>query len=31
MKDFLSIDEILDFAIENEQKAVDFYKELALR
>jgi rubrerythrin len=29
MKDFTSIDSILDFAIENEQKAVDFYTELA--
>jgi len=31
MKDFNSIDEILDFAIENEQKAVDFYINLADR
>lgn len=31
MKEFNSIDDILDFAIENEQKAVDFYKELASR
>lgn len=29
MKDFKSIDDILDFAIDNEQKAVDFYTELA--
>lgn len=29
MKDFNNIDDILDFAIENEQKAVDFYMELA--
>ena len=29
MKDFNSVDEILDFAIENEQNAVDFYTELA--
>ncbi|MBL6964713.1 MAG: ferritin family protein [Bacteroidetes bacterium] len=29
MKDFNSIDEILDFAIQNEQNAVDFYTELA--
>jgi len=31
MKDFKSINEILDFAIENEQKAVDFYINLADR
>jgi len=29
MKDFTSIDTILDFAIDNEQGAVDFYTELA--
>jgi rubrerythrin len=29
MKDFESINDILDFAIENEQKAVDFYNQLA--
>jgi rubrerythrin len=29
MKDFNSIDDILDFAIDNEQAAVDFYNELA--
>ncbi len=29
MKEFNSIDDILDFAIENEQKAVDFYTNLA--
>ncbi len=29
MKDFQSIDDILDFAIENEQTAVDFYNNLA--
>lgn len=29
MKDFTSIDSILDFAIDNEQGAVDFYTELA--
>jgi rubrerythrin len=29
MKDFNSINEILDFAIQNEQNAVDFYTELA--
>lgn len=29
MKDFNSIDDILDFAIGNEQAAVDFYSELA--
>ena len=29
MKDFNSIDEILDFAINNEQVAVDFYIKLA--
>jgi rubrerythrin len=31
MKEYNDIDEILDFAIENEQRAVDFYNELALR
>jgi len=31
MKDFNSINEILDFAIDNEQKAVDFYVKLASR
>jgi rubrerythrin len=30
MKDFQSIDDILDFAIENEQAAVDFYNALAV-
>lgn len=29
MKDFTSIDSILDFAINNEQQAVDFYNQLA--
>lgn len=29
MKDFQSIDDVLDFAIEQEQEAVDFYRELA--
>jgi rubrerythrin len=29
MKEFKSIDDILDFAIENEQSAVDFYTSLA--
>jgi len=29
MKEFASIDDILDFAIDEEQKAVDFYTELA--
>lgn len=29
MKEFNSIDDILDFAINNEQNAVDFYNELA--
>lgn len=29
MKDFTSIDSILDFAIDNEQQAVDFYNQLA--
>lgn len=29
MKDFNSIDDILNFAIDNEQAAVDFYTELA--
>lgn len=29
MKDFNSIEETLDFAIQNEQNAVDFYTELA--
>ncbi len=29
MKEFSSIDDILDFAIQNEQQAVDFYTELA--
>ncbi|MBT3932694.1 MAG: ferritin family protein, partial [Bacteroidetes bacterium] len=29
MKDFNSINEILDFAIQNEQNAIDFYTELA--
>ncbi len=31
MKDFKSIDDILDFAIEEEQKAVDFYTDLSSR
>lgn len=31
MKDFNSINDILDFAIDNEQKAVDFYVNLANR
>ncbi|OYT16405.1 MAG: hypothetical protein B7C24_07935 [Bacteroidetes bacterium 4572_77] len=31
MKNFDSINEILDFAINNEQKAVDFYVGLAAR
>ena len=31
MKEFLSIDDILDFAIINEQKAVDFYINLSQR
>lgn len=31
MKDFNSIDEILDFAINNEQVAVDFYIKLAAK
>ncbi len=31
MKEFKSIDEILDFAIKNEQMAVDFYVNLATR
>ena len=31
MKEFNSVDDILDFAIINEQQAVDFYKALALR
>ena len=31
MKDFKNIDEILDFAIQNEQNAVDFYIKLADR
>lgn len=31
MKEFKSIDDILDFAMDEEQKAVDFYKELAHR
>ena len=31
MKEFTSIDDILDFAIEEEQKAVDFYTDLAGR
>jgi rubrerythrin len=30
MKDFQSIDDILDFAIDNEQTAVDFYNDLAI-
>jgi rubrerythrin len=29
MKEFKSIDDILDFAIQNEQDAVDFYNQLA--
>ena len=29
MKEFNSIDDILDFAIQNEQNAVDFYTQLA--
>jgi rubrerythrin len=29
MKEFKNIDDILDFSIKNEQKAVDFYNELA--
>lgn len=29
MKDFKSIDEILDFAIQNEQQAADFYEKLS--
>jgi len=29
MKEFKSINDILDFAIDEEQKAVDFYSELA--
>lgn len=29
MKDFESVNDILDFAIDNEQKAVDFYNSLA--
>jgi rubrerythrin len=29
MKDFTSVDDILDFAIQNEQRAVDFYTTLA--
>lgn len=29
MKEFVSINDILDFAIENEQLAVDFYNQLA--
>lgn len=29
MKDFKTIDEILDFAIQNEQQAADFYNKLA--
>ena len=29
MKEFTSINDILDFAIDEEQKAVDFYSELA--
>jgi rubrerythrin len=31
MKEFKNIDDILDFAIENEQNAVNFYNELAIR
>ncbi len=31
MTDFNNIEEILDFAINNEQQAVDFYRELALK
>jgi len=31
MKEFNSVDDILDFAIINEQQAVDFYNNLALR
>lgn len=30
MKQFKSIDDILEFAIRQEQDAVDFYKELAV-
>ncbi|MCX7863062.1 MAG: ferritin family protein [Bacteroidales bacterium] len=29
MKEFNSIDDVLDFAIEMEQKSIDFYKELS--
>ena len=29
MKDWSSVDDVLDFAIANEQKAVDFYTEMA--
>ena len=31
MKNFDSIDDILDFAMESEQEAVDFYSQLARR
>ena len=31
MREFKNVDDILDFAIENEQKAVDFYNELAAK
>ena len=31
MKEWRSIDEILDFAIENEQEAADFYNDLAAK
>jgi rubrerythrin len=31
MIDFSNIDDILDFAISNEQQAVDFYRELAIK
>jgi len=31
MKEFNSLDDILDFAIESEQKAIDFYSEMATK
>lgn len=31
MRDWKAVDDILDFAIENEQSAVDFYRELAAK
>ena len=31
MKEFNSLDDILDFAIESEQKAIDFYGEMATK